>query len=96
MKKLKIGGNNVLLIITIVLFMVMSFVFVLIFHALQNKRKKNLNGHNLDKIEIKIAKNIGDDSEELNDFIDQKLKNDTEEVSKENQKPDEKSDKDNK
>ena len=45
---------------------------------------------------IKIAKNIGDDSEELNDFIDQKLKNDTEEVSKENQKPDEKSDKDNK
>lgn len=89
-------NDKLAVFITIVLFMVMSFVFVLIFHALQNKSKKTLNGHNLDKIVIKIAKNIGDDSEELNDFIDQKLKNDTEEVSKENQKPDEKSDKDNK
>lgn len=62
--------------VTILVFAVMCFVFMIIFHVLQNKSKKTLNENSLDKIVIKIAENIGDGSKELSEFIDQKLKDD--------------------
>lgn len=63
--------------VTILVFAAMCFVYILIFHVLQNKSKKTLNDNNLDKIVIKIAENIGDDSKEISELIDQKLKDDT-------------------
>lgn len=67
--------------VTILVFATMCFVYILIFHVLQNKSKKTIDENNLDKIVIKIAENIGDDSKELSDLIDQKIKDDTDDES---------------
>lgn len=71
-------NNKLAVFITIILFLAMSFVFVLIFHVLQRRSKREVKANSIDNIVIKIAKNMGEEPEELSDFVDQKVKNDTE------------------
>lgn len=64
--------------ITIILFLVMVVVFNAIFVHLRKKSQKVLSAQGKDKVVVKIVQNIGDGGEDLSDFIDEKVKNDTE------------------
>lgn len=79
--------------ITVILFVVFTFGFYLIYLHLQKKSKQKIQENELDKIIIKIAKNIGEDADDFVDFIDKKIKGD---AGEEDQGQDENNNKDDK
>lgn len=72
-------NQKLAVVITVLLFVVMLFVFNIIYTSLKKKSKKSLSKSGVSQISIKIIKNIGEeDNSDLNEFIDKKVKDDTE------------------
>lgn len=71
-------NDKLAMIVTVVLFFVLVVVFNVIYVSLKNKSRKMIGTSDSEQIAIKIIKNIGEDNDEFNDFIDKKIKDDTE------------------
>lgn len=68
--------------ITIMLFIVFTFGFYLIFLYLNKRSRKRMKDFDIDKVVIRIAKNIGSE-EEISDIVDKKVKDDVDKNEKE-------------
>jgi len=72
-------SKKVAVFITVILFLVLTFVYYLIYIKLRSRSRKIISGEGFEKVAIQITKNLTGDTEddELNDALSEKIKEDT-------------------